>query len=89
MKPSIGLGFWWRQQHELLLLGIRGRMRAPPPGIRFPSVICSPVAAMLEVMFPESRKLEMLARRRRPNRGDEIGGRGSPHNKRKRTHDRS
>ena len=24
-------GYWWRGQHELLLLGTRGKMRAPRP----------------------------------------------------------
>jgi N6-adenosine-specific RNA methylase IME4 len=42
VKPSIGLGYWWRCQHELLLLGIRGRVPAPPPGVRVPSVILAP-----------------------------------------------
>jgi N6-adenosine-specific RNA methylase IME4 len=86
IKPSIGLGYWWRGQHELLLLGTRGRMRAPPPALRFPSVIFAPrrrhsekpdeVAAMLEQMFPDVRRLEMFARVRRPNWeswGDQLG----------------
>jgi N6-adenosine-specific RNA methylase IME4 len=85
VKPSARLGYWWRQQHELLLLGIRGHMRAPSPSYRFPSVICAPrrrhsekpdeVAAMLEVMFPKARKLEMFARKSRPgwaSWGDEL-----------------
>jgi N6-adenosine-specific RNA methylase IME4 len=91
VKPSIGLGYWWRQQHELLLLGIRGRMRAPPPGARLPSVIYAPrrqhsekpdaVAHMLEVMFPAARKLELFARKRRPgwtSWGDELEHSGEP-----------
>src|SRR5262249_32649628 len=36
------LRLWWRQQHESLLLGIRGKMRAPSPGARSPSIIMAP-----------------------------------------------
>jgi hypothetical protein len=32
VKESIGKGYWWRQRHELLLLGIKGKVPAPPPG---------------------------------------------------------
>jgi N6-adenosine-specific RNA methylase IME4 len=85
VKPSFGLGYWWRQQHELLLLGTRGKMRAPPPELRFPSVILAPrrrhsekpdeAAEMIERMFPNVPRLEMFARVRRPSWdawGDEV-----------------
>jgi N6-adenosine-specific RNA methylase IME4 len=72
VKPSIGTGYWWRNRHETLLLGVKGRMPAPAPGRRFPSVICAPrgrhsekpaaFATMIEMMFPETTKLEMFAR---------------------------
>jgi N6-adenosine-specific RNA methylase IME4 len=85
VKPSIGLGYWWRNQHEILLLGIRGKMRAPARGTQFPSVLLAPrrrhsekpdeVAGMLERMFPGVPRLEMFARTRRPgwdSWGDEV-----------------
>jgi N6-adenosine-specific RNA methylase IME4 len=72
VKPSIGTGYWWRNQHETLLLGVKGKMRAPAPGMRFPSVIYAPrhrhsekpvaFAEMIEAMFPNITKLEMFAR---------------------------
>jgi N6-adenosine-specific RNA methylase IME4 len=72
VKPSIGTGYWWRNQHETLLLGIKGRIPAPAPGQRFPSVICARrgrhsekpavFAEMIERMFPDTSKLEMFAR---------------------------
>ena len=76
VKPSIGLGYWFRNQHELLLLGIRGKVRAPARGTQFPSVIEAPrrrhsekpdeAPAMIEQMFPGIPRLEMFARIRRP-----------------------
>jgi N6-adenosine-specific RNA methylase IME4 len=71
-KTTPAYGFWLRNQHEILLLGKRGRPKAPPPADRPPSVIRErrtahsrkPVAAyeMIERMFPERRKLELFAR---------------------------
>ena len=42
VKDSIGLGTWVRYRHEPLLIGIRGRMAAPPPALRPDSVIVAP-----------------------------------------------
>jgi 16S rRNA G966 N2-methylase RsmD len=41
-KEKIGMGYWFRQQHELLLVGVKGNFSPPPPDKRFPSVIRSP-----------------------------------------------
>lgn len=30
-KVKIGMGYWFRGQHELLLIGTRGDVRTPPP----------------------------------------------------------
>jgi N6-adenosine-specific RNA methylase IME4 len=72
VKERIGTGYWWRNQHETLLLGVKGRIPAPAPGTRFPSIICAPCgrhsekpavfAEMIERMFPDTSKLEMFAR---------------------------
>jgi N6-adenosine-specific RNA methylase IME4 len=71
-KTIAAFGFWFRNQHEILLLGTRGHPRAPLPPDRLPSVITErrtthstkPVAAhrMVEQMFPGRRKLELFAR---------------------------
>jgi N6-adenosine-specific RNA methylase IME4 len=42
VKDSFGLGHWVRNQHELLLVAIRGDIPTPPPSQRPPSVINSP-----------------------------------------------
>jgi len=75
-KPSIGLGHWTRNQHELLLFGIRGNVRPPEPEDRPHSVIeaaCGKHSekpedayALIERAYPELTKLEMFARRARP-----------------------
>jgi N6-adenosine-specific RNA methylase IME4 len=61
-KTIAAFGFWFRNQHELLLLGTRGQPRAPLPPDRLPSVIAErrtvhsrkPEAAYqaIERMFP-------------------------------------
>jgi N6-adenosine-specific RNA methylase IME4 len=72
-KEKIGMGYWFRQQHELLLVGVKGNFSPPPPDKRFPSVIRSPrtehsrkpevVYELIEAMFPNARLLELFARR--------------------------
>jgi N6-adenosine-specific RNA methylase IME4 len=72
-KEKIGMGYWFRQQHELLLVGVKGNFSPPPPDKRFPSVIRSPrtehsrkpevVYEIIEAMFPNARLLELFARR--------------------------
>ena len=74
-KDREGTGYWFRNKHELLLLGIKGNVPAPAPGTQFPSVIEARVgehsekpecfAEMIEEMFPSVRPLEMFARKER------------------------
>lgn len=74
LKSRMGTGYWFRNKHELLLLGTRGNFRAPKMGTQPLSVIIAPqtrhsekpveAAAMIERMFPNARRLEMFARRR-------------------------
>lgn len=75
-KELTGMGYWWRVQHELLLLGTRGKPRATPESERIPSLFRSrrgkhsvkPVAVMewIERAFPHLSKLEMYCRSPRP-----------------------
>lgn len=76
VKPSIGLGHWARNQHELLLVGVRGNISAPDPQDRPHSVIDArrgrhsqkpdDVYELIERAYPQLSKLEMFARRARP-----------------------
>jgi len=75
VKDRIGTGYWFRNQHELLLVGTKGNIPAPAPGSQFPSIISAPVAdhsvkpddfyRIIENYFPSLKKLELNARRRR------------------------
>jgi N6-adenosine-specific RNA methylase IME4/ParB-like chromosome segregation protein Spo0J len=74
-KGRPGNGYWFRQEHEVLLVGVRGHVPAPAPGEQCRSIIhehpgshsAKPKAAaeMVEAMFPNAEKLEMFARIRR------------------------
>jgi N6-adenosine-specific RNA methylase IME4 len=75
VKPSVGMGRWFRQQHEMLLLGVRGHMPVPLEANRSPSVIIAPrgehsekpdaAYEIIERGFPEFPKIELFARRSR------------------------
>lgn len=74
-KERAGMGHYLRVQHELLLIGIRGRPPTPAYAARPPSVIRSVRRAhsqkpdeayeIIERMYPELPKLELFARRAR------------------------
>lgn len=74
-KEIIGMGYYFRQQHELLLIGTVGTPGTPEEGSRISSVIKSKrqkhskkpegVYEIIENMYPDSRKLEMFARNAR------------------------
>jgi N6-adenosine-specific RNA methylase IME4 len=77
VKDQIGMGYWFRQQHELLLVGTKGSPGAPEPANRPSSIIqgarrehsAKPehLHDLLNGMFPHlPRKLEMFAREQRP-----------------------
>jgi N6-adenosine-specific RNA methylase IME4 len=72
VKPNIGLGFWVRTRHEILLIGTRGHPPAPAPGMNLPSVFHAKVREhshkpdeayeILEAYFPTVPKVELFAR---------------------------
>jgi N6-adenosine-specific RNA methylase IME4 len=74
IKPSIGLGRWVRNRHELLLLGRKGGFRAPELEDLPDSVIEAPrgrhsqkperVYELIEQMYPQASRLELFARGR-------------------------
>jgi N6-adenosine-specific RNA methylase IME4 len=83
VKPSIGIGFWLRNRHELLLLGRKGDYPLPEEAERPDSVIEAarrrhsqkPEQAyvLIERMCPGATKLELFARGR-PRAGWEAWG---------------
>ncbi len=74
-KPSIGLGHWARNRHELLLFGTRGNFGLPAEPDRPDSVIEArrgrhsqkpeQVYELIERMFPTASRLELFARKQR------------------------
>jgi N6-adenosine-specific RNA methylase IME4 len=84
-KRVIGTGYWWRGQHELLLVGRRKKSKPPAPHLRISSVIQErrrahsqkpdAVYVWAEAAWPEARRVELFARTRRPGWsawGDEV-----------------
>lgn len=75
-KDRIGTGYWFRNQHELLLVGTRGNIPAPAMGTQYASTIGVAVGAhsekpaafygIIEAYFPTLPKIELNARRSRP-----------------------
>lgn len=74
-KEMIGMGYWFRGQHELILVGTKGKYSPPEPRFRISSVLrekrsrhsSKPVSfhAWIEEAFPDAKKLELFARKRR------------------------
>ena len=83
VKDRIGTGYWFRNRHELLLVGTRGNVPAPAMGAQWDSVIeaaagehsAKPDAAleMIDAYFPSLPKIE-LNRRGVPRPGWEAWG---------------
>jgi len=71
-KEIIGMGYYFRQQHELLLVATRGNLPPPKPEDRLPSIFDSRrtkhsekpevVYGAIERMYPELPKIELFAR---------------------------
>ena len=74
-KEKIGMGYWFRGQHELLLVGVKGEFSPPDTQARYSSVIREArtdhsrkpqcVYEMIETMFPSGKYLELFARNKR------------------------
>ena len=75
-KEKIGMGYWFRGQHELLLVGTKGKASPPDPENRVSSVFREArgahsvkpecVYSWIEQAFPDHNKLEMYCRSPRP-----------------------
>lgn len=75
LKDVAGTGYWNRNQHELLLVGVKGSVPAPAPGTQFRSALAYPVGEhsakppfaheIAETYFPSLPRIELNARVRR------------------------
>ena len=82
VKNSIGMGYWWRNRHELILVGTHGDFSPPGEALRGPSVFEAPrtrhsekpqiVAETIEKMFPTLTKIELFSRK--PRKGWAVWG---------------
>ena len=71
-KDHMGTGYWFRNQHELLLVGTRGHVPAPAMGTQWPTLIHALVRRhsekpevfrdMIDCYFPTLPKIELHAR---------------------------
>lgn len=71
-KDMAGMGYWFRGQHEHLLVGVKGRWSPPAPSLRVPSVHREPrgrhskkpdrIRALIATWWPDARRLEMFCR---------------------------
>lgn len=71
-KEIIGMGYWFRGQHEYLLVGTKGKFSPPPQGKRISSVLRHKrgqhsykphiVREMISQWYPECSKVELFAR---------------------------
>lgn len=79
-KRQVGMGYWFRVNHEILLVGTKGKFSPPLPEKRVDSVYMSNrtehskkphyYRKLLNTFFPDSNKLEMFAR---PEEDDLFG----------------
>jgi N6-adenosine-specific RNA methylase IME4 len=87
-KQRTGTGFWFRNQHEVLLVATRGRPPCPAHGENYPSILREKalghsikpegVYQMIEALYPSTPKLELFARQWRDGweaEGDELPSR--------------
>ncbi len=75
VKHRAGLGYWVRNQHEIILIARRGNMLTPLPANRPPSIIEAPrrehsrkpdeAYELIERMYPDLPKIELFARQAR------------------------
>lgn len=76
-KEMIGTGYWFRGQHELLLVATKGDFSPPIPEHRISSVLREKrtghsvkpmvIYELIEKWFPNAKKLELFARKERDN----------------------
>lgn len=71
-KKSIGMGYWFRGQHEILLIGVKGKISPPCSKFRVSSVYSEKKTKhskkpdffrnLIGNIFPECSKIELFAR---------------------------
>lgn len=75
-KTWVGMGYWFRGQHEILLVGVKGKFSPPISTMRESSVYREKKSKhsrkpqyfrdLISRQFPEATKLELFARQKTP-----------------------
>ena len=75
-KEIIGMGYWWRGQHEILLVGVKGKMSPPKQSVRESSVYRERRTKhskkpqhyrdFITEAYPTLNKIELFAREKTP-----------------------
>lgn len=73
-KEALGMGYYFRIRHELLLCGVKGTFKPPPEHMRIPSIYrewrgehsAKPgyFRQQISEWYPDARKIELFARDR-------------------------
>ena len=73
-KEIIGMGYWFRGQHELLLVGVRGKFSPPEQSKRISSVYREKrgrhskkpdnIRQLIHSWYPDKNKIELFARQK-------------------------
>ena len=73
-KMKLGMGYWFRGQHELLLVGVKGNFSPPSPSLRISSVIReargvhskkpNKIRDYITTWYPDENKLELFSRQK-------------------------
>ncbi|MFW6122130.1 MAG: MT-A70 family methyltransferase, partial [Petrotogales bacterium] len=76
-KQQIGMGYWFRNQHELLLVGTKGNFSPPSEKNRTSSIFKhkrgkhskkpDEIRTLINKWFPEEKKIELFARQKTKN----------------------
>jgi site-specific DNA-methyltransferase (adenine-specific) len=71
-KKLLGMGYWFRGQHEILLVGTRGKVSPPSHSLRVGSVFSiarnkhskkpDEISKLIAAWFPHATKVELFAR---------------------------
>lgn len=82
-KEIIGMGYWFRNQHELLLVGCKGNFSPPEVEKRISSVYSEKRSEhskkpeyyyqLIESMFPDGKYLELFSRKQNNNKWTVYG----------------
>ena len=82
-KERMGMGYYFRQQHEILLVATKGSPGVPDPSVRVSSVFRmkrderhsakpAEIAEAIEAMYPNAKKIELFCRS--PRAGWDVWG---------------